>query len=155
MDKARSALRRRTMAVTSVAAIALAACGSEPTREEAVEEFVSVGFTEETAECVVDDLQRQGFEVGDLTGDIGADVEDGISVAVENCLSTGDLGGIIGNSDELRQEFVDGIVESGAVDAAQAECVVARLEADGAELAEVFARDDFDAQITEAVSGCL
>lgn len=147
--------RRTTVLTAGVAALALlAACGSGPTREDAISEFESVGFTTETAECLIDDLEAQGFEVGDLTGDISAEVEAGIGLAVETCLTTGDLGGLVA-SDEVRTQFVDGLVESGQFDVDQAECIVDHLERDGASIVEMTASDDFDEQIGAAVAACL
>ncbi len=132
----------------------LAACGSGPTREEAISEFESVGFTTETAECLVDDLEDQGFAVGDLTGDLSAEVEDGLGLAVETCLTTGDLGGVMG-SDDVRATFVDGLTDSGQFDVEEAECIADRLESDGVSIAEASSSDDFERQVSDAVAGCL
>lgn len=136
------------------AVLAISACGSSPTREDAIREFESVGFTTATAECLIDDLEAQGFEVGDLTGDISSEVEAGIGVAVDTCLTTGDLGSLVG-SEEVRTQFVDGLIDSGQFDADQAECIVDRIESGGASLVEMAEGDDFDEQIGAAVAACL
>lgn len=150
-------LKRHVAGVIMVAASVMAssACGGGATREEAVAELVSAGFTQDTAECVLTDLEAQGFEANDLTGSLSAEVEAAIDRAVGACISTADVGSLIASSEELREQFIDGILESGLIDRAQAECVVEALESDGVELAELFARGDFEAQMEAAVVGCL
>lgn len=130
----------------------LAACGNEVTREDAIAEIVSVGFTEETAECVFTQLEADGFEAADLTGTISSEVEDGIDRAVGECLSTADLGNLIANSDEARQQFIDELLETGVVDATQAECVADQLVASGSDTPGA---GDFETQVVAAIEDCI
>jgi len=143
---------RRFLSVAMVVSVALgAACSSEPTREEALEELESAGFTGETAECLLADLERQGFTTSDLTGDIGDDVQDGIEIAVQACVSTDDLVG----SEEIRGEFLQGLVDSGQFTQEQAECVIAQLEGAGVPLSGMEDGGEFQAQMEAAVGACL
>lgn len=144
------------MGLVAVGALMLTACGgSGPTRADAVAELVGAGFTQDTAECMMDDLADQGVEPGDLTGTISPEIDVAIDRAVNACISAADVGSLIASSDEVRDQLIDGMMESGVVDREQAECVVASLEATGADLVELFTRDDFDAQLDAAIAECL
>lgn len=137
-------------------ALVLTACGgSAPTRADAVAELVEAGFTQDTAECMMDDLAGQGVEPGDLTGTVTPELDAAIDRAVNACISAADVGSLIASSDELRDQLVDGMMESGVIDRDQAECVVTALEGTGVDLAELFGGDDFDDQLEAAIAGCL
>lgn len=145
---------RRTMGMGLVAAgaLMLMACGgSSPTRADAVAELVKVGLTQDTAECVVDDLSGQGVQPADLTGSLSADIEVAIERAVTACISTADLADIV----DAREEFIQGIIQPGIIEREQAECIVASLERGGGDFVQLLLSDDFDAQLDAAIAECL
>lgn len=146
-------MRRHLAPMIAIVALAAAACSSEPTREDAIDEFESAGFTAETSECLIDDLLGQGFEMSDLTGDPSSEVEAGIESAVQNCMTGDDLGNMI-SEDELRERFVDGMASTDGFDEAQANCVADELESAGVTFTEMGSGADLDDQIQAAVEAC-
>lgn len=148
-------MTRTRIAMAALATVGmglLAACGNEVTREDAIAEIVSVGFTEETAECVLTELEADGFEPADLTGEVSSELSAGIDRAVNECLSTADFGNLIAGSEEAQQQFLDELIETGVVDEAEAQCVLDRLTSSGA---DPVAGEDFETQVIAAVEDCI
>lgn len=146
-------MRRHLAPMIAIAALIAAACSSEPTREDAIDEFESAGFTPATSECLIDDLLEQGFAMSDLTGDPSSEVEKGIEAAVQNCMTGDDLGNLI-SEEELRDRFVDGMTSAYGIDEAMANCVADELERAGVTFAEMGSGADLDDRVEAAVEAC-
>lgn len=145
-------MKRRVigMALLAAAVVASGCGGGGPTRADAIEHLESGGFTNETATCIVDHLDDQGYGPGDLTGDLAAEVRRGVEVATEACTTVEDASGLMG-SEEGRSAFVEGLVDSGQFDQAQAECVADQLGGEDGSLAEAAGATD---QMQAAVEAC-
>jgi len=128
----------KKIAVVAAGGLALVASACGVTREEALEELTSVGYSPESAECIMSSIEGQGFEAADLTDPIEPEVETAIEVGVEQCITTGDLAGIgeeIGE-DELRNEVREQLVATG-LDETQAQCVIDSVEGEGFTMIDV------------------
>ena len=128
----------RKAAVVAVVGLALLSSACGVTREDALEELTSVGYSPESAECIMTSIERQGFGADDLTDPIAPEVDAAIQAGVEECLTSGDLAGLSDNigTDELRAEVLTQLTASG-LDATQAECVLAAVEAEGYDMVDL------------------
>jgi len=106
--------------------ILLGGCGVD--RQQAIDDLVGAGYEPESADCIMDALESQGYEAGDLEDPLAPEVEDAIGVAVEQCLTPADLDGLSSDveEDQLRIDVLDELVSSG-MEPAMAECIVDHL----------------------------
>lgn len=123
---------RSTRLAAGLAGLALLASACSYTREDAVNDLVDEGLPQDTAECVMDEMEGAGYEASELTGDLSVDENAAMEDAMFTCASGDDLGSVLANQDpeELRASFIEGMTQSGLTEE-QANCVVDSLEADG------------------------
>lgn len=129
-------MRKFVVVVVGGLAVLASACGV--TREEALDELTSVGYSPESAECIMTSIEDQGFEAADLADPIEPEVDTAIEVGVEACITSDDLAGLgeeLGE-DELRSQVMQQLVASG-LNEGQAQCVIDAVEGDGYSMIDV------------------
>lgn len=143
----------RHCVVAGVAAVALVGCGGV-SWDDAKKELTSSGATEETADCVIAELQANGFEASDFTDDnFDASAEAALSAATDTCLTASDITGMMTDA-EIKEAVLEGFTSSGLT-AGQAECVFDHMMANGFDPAS--AAIDPDAAVdlmTPAIEAC-
>lgn len=152
------ATRVRTALVGALAAAAmtLGACGGDDSslRDELISELVGGGFTQETAECIVTDVEGRGVTNRDLADPITAEAAEALEAAVDACFRFDDAAGLLGSNEDLRDEIIAGMLEDGSMTAEEAECVLSSVESAAGSLAAAFESDDFDAILDAAYEAC-
>lgn len=118
--------RLAALAVLAAGGLPIVGCGVD--RQDAIDELEAAGYEPESAQCIMTELESQGFGAGDLEDPLEPEVEGAIEVAVERCLTAADLVGLSGEigEDQLRLDVVDELV-AGGMEQAQAECIVDRV----------------------------
>lgn len=146
---------RGGMVVVFAFALVAAACGDDGTsREDARSELVEAGFTEATADCILDSLEEAGFEPSDFDRSPSADADAAMQAAVMGCMSGVDADGVMGEG-AVREMFITELSSEAGLTPAQAECVYDELEQLGVNVVDAFLQEtNIDAEITEALQAC-
>ncbi len=106
------------------------ACGSGSGRETAIKDLTDQGFSEQAAECLIDELDASDLSVSELTGaTMSAEGQRVVQSALQKCASAEDLGNLLQDvsldDEAVRDQFVASMVTGagGTLDRAQAECI--------------------------------
>ncbi len=146
--------RARLGGCLAIMAVLLASC-SGLSREDAVDELISIGYQPESAECIIAAVEEQGYEAGDLADPVAPEVETALESAIDGCITAADAVGVseaIGE-DELRAEVITDLVSDG-MESDQAECIISAVEAAGfsvVDLAAVGLEDPGAENVVEAL----
>lgn len=118
-------LRGSLTTLLVVLALTAAACGGA-SREGAIEELVSEGMQEETANCLMDEVEAAGFTAEDVADPINPEVEPILEASMPICITDADVPGLLGvdTMEEAEALLASQISDTGAMSTEQAACVI-------------------------------
>lgn len=131
-------LRGSMTTLLAVLALTAAACGGA-SRDGAIEELVSEGIQEETANCMMDAVEAAGFTAEDVADPINPEVEPIIEASMPTCITDADVPGLLGvDSIEAAEALLaTQIADTGAMTSEQASCVIASVRDAGFALTDI------------------
>ena len=120
-------MKNRTYLIATLLMIAVgaAACGGA-SRDGAIEELVSEGIQESTANCIMDEVEAAGFTAEDVADPINPAVEPIVEGSMSTCITDADVPGLLGldTIEEVEAMLASQIADTGAMTAEQATCVI-------------------------------
>ena len=121
---------RRGAFILMALALFAGACSSGDGRDSAVKQLTDEGFSQEAAECVVDEVDASGLSPSEFTaGGSSPKSQKAMEDALRKCASAEDLGNLLQDvsldDQAVREQFVSGLVRGagGTIDRAEAECI--------------------------------
>lgn len=118
--------KRTTLtALLALLALVATACGGT-SREGAIDELVSEGIQESTANCIMDEVEAAGFTADDVADPINPDVEPIVEDSMSTCITDADVPGLLGleTIEEVEEMLAQQIADTGAMTTEQASCVI-------------------------------
>lgn len=113
-------------ALIALLALAATACGGGASRDGAIDELVSEGIQESTANCIMDEVEAAGFTADDVADPINPDVEPIVEDSMSACITDADVPGLLGldTIEEVEAMLASQIADTGAMTSEQATCVI-------------------------------
>lgn len=118
-------MKTRAAAMLVAVTMLASACGGA-SRDGAIDELVSEGITEPTANCIMDEVEAAGFTAEDVADPITPAVEPVIEESMSTCITDADVPGLLGleSIEEVQAELASQIAASGAMTGDQAACII-------------------------------
>lgn len=129
--------RLRCALALGALALVAGACGGDVDREGAIEDLVNTGLDEETATCIVDELEEAGFPPGDFAD---TDADENVEAVVAARQATVDCLGV--DEDVIFANIVAGIAAGSDLDDQQSQCVVDEMRDAGITVGDLLLVND-------------
>ncbi len=155
-------LRRSLTAVGLLLTLTATACGGA-TRDGAIDELVSQGIQETTANCIMDTVEDAGFTSEDVADPITPEVEPIVEDAMSACITDADVPGLLGldSIDDVEAMLASQIADTGAMTGDQAACVIDSVLEAGFALTDIAglgagaAESGVSAALADAGAACI
>lgn len=148
-------MKAKAIGMLIAVALLAAACGGA-SRDGAVDELVSQGITESTANCIMDEVESAGFTADDVADPMNPEVEPVVEDSMPTCLTDADVPGLLGldSIEEVQAQLASQIADTGAMTAEQASCVIDAVLDSGFALTDIagLGANGTDGGVSEAMA---